>query len=80
MPISATDTYGLSPSAWGAVLVINPLMVTFLQLRVTTWTSGAPDGPKLAIAMLAMGLPLLVLDRDGGALAARPRGDHLRRR
>ena len=72
MPISATDTYGLSPSAWGAVLVINPLMVTFLQLRVTTWTSGAPDGPKLAIAMLAMGLPLLVLTETAALLLLVP--------
>ena len=58
--------------AWGAVLVINPLMVTFLQLRVTTWTSGGPAGPKLAVAMLAMGLPLLVLTDTAALLVLVP--------
>jgi predicted MFS family arabinose efflux permease len=59
--ISAVDTHGLSPSTWGLLVAINPVMVTFFQLRLTRWTAGFPAAPKLAIAMLLMGLPLLFL-------------------
>jgi predicted MFS family arabinose efflux permease len=61
LPISVTDTHGVDPSVWGAILIINPLLVTLLQLRVTGWVAGVPDGRKLAVGMLAMGLPFLVL-------------------
>ncbi len=61
LPISVTDTHGVDPSVWGAILIINPLLVTVLQLRVTTWSARIPDGRKLAIGMLLMGLPFLAL-------------------
>jgi predicted MFS family arabinose efflux permease len=71
LPIAAVDSYGLSPAAWGFLVVINPAMVTLFQLRVTRWSSGFPAGPKLATAMLLMGwsLLLLVIDASVGMLA-----------
>ena len=41
-----TDTHGLDPSVWGALLVVNPLMVTLLQLRITARLSRRPRGPQ----------------------------------
>ena len=61
LPISAVDTYGLAPAAWGFIVIINPALVTFFQLRVTRWTVRFPAGPKLVAAMLLMGFPLLLL-------------------
>jgi predicted MFS family arabinose efflux permease len=61
LPISLVDTHGLSPSTWGFLVILNPLMVTLFQLRLTRWTTGVPPLPKLAAAMLLMGLPFLVL-------------------
>ena len=35
LPVSLTTTYGLAPAAWGVLVILNPLMVTFFQLRLT---------------------------------------------
>jgi predicted MFS family arabinose efflux permease len=71
VPVAAVDSYGLSPAAWGFLVIINPAMVTLFQLRVTRWSSGLPAGPKLATAMLLMGgsLLLLLIDSSVGMLA-----------
>ena len=61
LPVAAVDEYGLRPATWGLLLTINPILVTFFQLRVTRWTSELPAAPKLFVAMLLMGLPLLAL-------------------
>ena len=61
LPISAVDTYGLAPAAWGFIVVINPALVTLFQMRVTRWTERVPPAPKLVVAMLLMGWPLLLL-------------------
>jgi predicted MFS family arabinose efflux permease len=61
LPISAVNTHGLAPSTWGFLVIINPLLVTLFQLRVTRWGAGFPAGPKLATAMLLMGGSLLLL-------------------
>lgn len=61
LPISLTDTHGLSPAAWGFLVVINPALVTFFQLRLTRRVSHVPAAPKLVVAMLLMGLPFLLL-------------------
>ena len=65
LPISAVQTHGLSPSTWGFLVIINPAMVTFLQLRLTRRLTGVPPGPKLVVAMLLMGFPFLLLGVDG---------------
>jgi MFS family permease len=61
LPISAVATYGLAPALWGFIVIINPALVTFFQMRVTRWTEGFPAAPKLVVAMLLMGFPLLLL-------------------
>jgi predicted MFS family arabinose efflux permease len=61
MPISLTGSHGLSPSAWGFLLIINPAAVTLFQLRVTARTTHIPAAVKLSTAILLMGLPLLLL-------------------
>jgi predicted MFS family arabinose efflux permease len=61
LPISLVDSHGLPPSAWGFLLVINPALVTILQLRLTGWVAHVPPAPKLVVAMLLMGTPFLLL-------------------
>jgi predicted MFS family arabinose efflux permease len=61
LPISLVDTHGLAPSAWGFLVIINPAMVTFLQLRLTRRFAAVPAAPKLIAAILLMGFPFLLL-------------------
>ncbi|HKP17463.1 MAG TPA: MFS transporter [Gaiellaceae bacterium] len=68
LPISAVDTHGISPAAWGFMVIVNPALVTLFQLRVTRWTAGYPAGPKLVTAMLLMGGSFLLL-LLGGSVA-----------
>jgi predicted MFS family arabinose efflux permease len=69
LPISLTQSHGVSPSAWGVLLVINPLLVALLQVRVSAAGRRIPAGMRLALAMAMMGLPFLLLSRTA-ALAA----------
>ncbi len=61
LPISLTDTHGLSATTWGFLVVINPALVTFFQLRLTRRVSHVPPAAKLVVAMLLMGLPFTLL-------------------
>ena len=61
LPITAVDSYGLTPAAWGFLVIVNPLLVTIFQLRLTRRVERYPAAPKFAIAMLLMGWPLLLL-------------------
>jgi predicted MFS family arabinose efflux permease len=61
VPISAVDTHGLSPSTWGFIVIINPALVTFFQLRLTRRLEHVSAAPKLAVAMVLMGFPFLFL-------------------
>jgi predicted MFS family arabinose efflux permease len=67
LPISAVNTHGISPSLWGLIVIINPLLVTLFQLRLTRATSRFPAGPKLVTAMLLMGGSFLLLLVGGSA-------------
>jgi predicted MFS family arabinose efflux permease len=67
LPISVTTTHNLAPAAWGALMILNPLLVTFTQLRLTRWTAGIPPSIKLGIAMPMMGVPFLLLNWNGSA-------------
>jgi predicted MFS family arabinose efflux permease len=69
LPISATTAHGVSPAMWGFVMIVNPLFVTFGQLRLTQAVSRVPASLKLGIAMPLMGLPFLLLNVAGGTLA-----------
>jgi predicted MFS family arabinose efflux permease len=61
LPVSLTTTHGLEPAAWGFLLIVNPLMVTFFQLRLTRRVAHVPPAVKLAVAMPLMGTPFLLL-------------------
>ena len=61
LPISAVSTHGLSPATWGFLVIINPAMVTFFQLRLTRRVQRFAAAPKLVLAMLLMGFPFLLL-------------------
>src|SRR6059058_4146412 len=67
LPISVTTTHHLAPAAWGVLMILNPLLVTLLQLRLTRWTASVPAGLKLGVAMPLMGVPFLLLNVNGSA-------------
>jgi predicted MFS family arabinose efflux permease len=64
LPISAVDSHGLTPAAWGFLVIINPALVTLFQLRLTRRVQHYPAAPRLAAAMLLMGWPFLLLSLD----------------
>ena len=68
LPISVTTTHNLAPAAWGLLMIVNPLLVTVFQLRLTRWTSSVPASLKLGLAMPMMGVPFLLLNWNGSAL------------
>jgi predicted MFS family arabinose efflux permease len=68
LPISATTTHHLAPAAWGVLMIVNPLLVTLFQLRLTRWTASIPASLKLGVAMPLMGVPFLLLNVNGSAL------------
>jgi predicted MFS family arabinose efflux permease len=67
LPISVTTTHHLAPAAWGVLMIVNPLFVTFFQLRLTRWTAHVSASLKLGLAMPMMGLPFLLLNWNGTA-------------
>src|SRR3954471_10329390 len=67
LPISVTTTHNLAPAAWGVLMILNPLLVTVLQLRLTRWTASVPAPVKLGVAMPLMGVPFLLLNVNGSA-------------
>jgi predicted MFS family arabinose efflux permease len=67
LPISVTTTHHLPPAAWGFLMILNPLLVTLLQLRLTRWTRFVAPSLKLGVAMPMMGVPFLLLNVNGSA-------------
>jgi predicted MFS family arabinose efflux permease len=67
LPISVTTTHHLAPAAWGVLMIVNPLLVTVFQLRLTRWTASIPAWAKLGVAMPLMGVPFLLLNVNGTA-------------
>ena len=61
LPISLVDTHGLAPATWGFLVIINPLLVTLFQLRLTRRVAGVPPVLKLAAAILVMGFSFMLL-------------------
>jgi len=61
LPISLTKSHGLEPATWGFLVIVNPALVTLVQLRLTRRVASVPPALKLAIAMPLMGLPFLLL-------------------
>ena len=61
LPISLVQGHGYAPSTWGFIVIVNPLIVTFFQLRLTQRLRGVPAALKLAVGLPLMGLPFLFL-------------------
>lgn len=61
LPIAAVRDYGLKPSVWGFLAVVNPLMVVALQGRLTRWAVRFHAGGVLLASMSLMGMSFLVL-------------------
>jgi predicted MFS family arabinose efflux permease len=68
LPISAVSTHGLAPATWGFLVIINPVLVTLFQLRLTRRVVDISPAPKLMVAMLLMGFPFLLLSINGSVL------------
>jgi MFS family permease len=64
LPISLVSSHGIAPSTWGFLVIVNPILVTLVQLRLTRATAHISGSVKLAIAMPLMGLPFLVLSAN----------------
>jgi hypothetical protein len=47
--------------AWGFLLIVNPILVTLFQLRLTRRVAGMQAARRWFVAMLLMGLPFLAL-------------------
>jgi MFS family permease len=69
LPVIAVTAYGLSPSSWGLLVVISPLLVVLLQLRLTRLSARIPTARRLGVAILLMGLPFLALIVSGNVAA-----------
>jgi predicted MFS family arabinose efflux permease len=61
LPVVSVSSFHLAPAAWGLLVIINPLLTTLLQVRLTRWTERYSSALKLCVAMLLMGPPFLLL-------------------
>jgi predicted MFS family arabinose efflux permease len=61
LPISLVASHGYAPSTWGFLLIVNPALVTFFQLRLTERLRGVSPAMKLGLGLPLMGLPFLFL-------------------
>ena len=69
LPVAAVAEYDLSPSGWGLIAVLNPVMVVLLQMRVTRWSQHVAMAPKVVASLLLMGWPFLLLPFAHGLFA-----------
>jgi predicted MFS family arabinose efflux permease len=60
LPISLVESHGVPAWGWGLLLVVNPLLVTIFQLRLTRRVTHVSAARKWAVAMLLMGFPFLL--------------------
>lgn len=61
LPIVAIGRYGLNPSAWGVMALVNPAMIVVMQGRVSRRTASWPPGRSLAVGSALMGFSFGVL-------------------
>ena len=61
LPISLVEAHGLAPATWGFILIVNPLLVTLFQLRLTNALREISAAVKLAVGLPLMGIPYLLL-------------------
>lgn len=60
LPISVVEHHGIDRSVWGAIAIVNPLLVALLQLRVTNATTRFAAATRMVASLLLMGLPFLI--------------------
>jgi predicted MFS family arabinose efflux permease len=61
LPISAVQHHGIDRSLWGAIVIVNPLLVALLQLRVTNAAQRFSPLSRMVAALALMGPPFLIL-------------------
>jgi predicted MFS family arabinose efflux permease len=61
LPVAMVHNYGLSPSLWGLLFLINPICVALFQVRLIAWTAAMTRGSKLLLANCLMGISFLIL-------------------
>jgi predicted MFS family arabinose efflux permease len=61
LPVALLQDHGYSPSLYGVLATLNPAIVLLSQVRVTRAAARVPPAPRVALAILAMGLPFLLL-------------------
>ena len=61
LPISAVQQHGIDRSLWGAIVIVNPLLVALLQLRVTNAAQRFTPLTRMVAALALMGPPFLIL-------------------
>jgi predicted MFS family arabinose efflux permease len=64
LAISLVRSHGVAPATWGFLVVVNPILVTLVQLRLMRFTERIPAAVKLGVAMPLMGLPFTLLRFD----------------
>jgi predicted MFS family arabinose efflux permease len=60
LPISVVQHHGVDRSLWGAIAIVNPLLVALLQLRVTNATMRFAPATRMVASLMLMGPPFLI--------------------
>jgi MFS family permease len=68
LPIAAVSHLNLAATIWGVLAMINPIVVTLGQIRVTHAVERFPVGHRLVVALLLMGMPFLLLIVNGSVV------------
>jgi len=61
LPVAAVSAYDMSPTTWGLLLVISPVLVTVLQVRVSSSTLVLAPAMRICLGLGLMGAPFLLL-------------------
>ncbi|MFH9424157.1 MFS transporter [Streptomyces sp. NPDC017529] len=68
-PVAAVREYGLSPSVWGLLFLLNPVIVLLFQVRLVAWTGALNRGRRLMLATCLMGASFMILTVTRGVAA-----------
>jgi predicted MFS family arabinose efflux permease len=61
LPISLVQSHGVTPTTWGLLVAINPIVVVLCQFRLTNRLGWASEFARIAAGIVAMGIPFLFL-------------------
>ncbi len=68
LPVSLVRSHGYSVASWGFLSFINPLMVIFLQMRITRASQRWTLRNRLAVGALLLGPPLAMIRLNASPL------------